>query len=74
MRMDKIKHFTYCALGTFFPGIIIGPTYGVCFGVGLGLGKEYGDMAAMGNIWSWGDILADALGIIVGALLAFLIR
>lgn len=71
---DKIKHFVYSALGTLVAGFILGATYGVCFGVGLGLGKEYGDMVAKGNTWSWGDILADVVGIIVGALLAFLIR
>jgi len=74
IEKDKVKHFVYCAVATFFVGAIIGPTYGVCIGAGLGFGKEYGDMVAKGNTWSWGDVLADALGIITGALLAFLIR
>lgn len=74
MQKDKIKHFTYCAVATFFVGAITGPTYGVCIGAGLGIGKEYGDMVAKGNTWSWGDILADALGIIIGALLSFTFR
>ena len=28
------------------------------------MGKEYGDSKAQGNTWSWGDIVADGLGIV----------
>ena len=64
---DKKKHFVYSASATLLVGLI-NPIYGVCFGAGLGLGKEFGDSKALGNRWSWGDILADALGVAFGAV------
>ena len=36
------------------------------FAIGLALGKEYGDSKAIGNKWDWKDILADAIGIVLG--------
>jgi len=39
------------------------------FAGGLSLGKEYGDMNAEGNKWSWLDIYADALGVLAGFML-----
>ncbi len=73
MQKDKKKHFIFSAVASFPLGLI-NPIYGVCFGAGLGLGKEYGDMMAEGNVWSWGDIIADALGILAGAVLAVAVR
>lgn len=73
MQKDKLKHFAYSLLAAFLVGLI-NPIYGVCFASGLGIGKEYGDSKSPGNRWSWGDILADALGIISGTLLALIIR
>ena len=37
------------------------------------LAKEYGDSKAYGNYWSWWDILADVLGIILGTVIRVLI-
>ncbi len=45
---------------------------GACIGVSVG--KEYGDSKAAGNKWSWGDIVADALGMGTGLLIVFLIK
>lgn len=67
---DKASHFWICAIATLTTGIPAGILAGVAFGVGLGIGKEYGDHKAPGNIWSWGDLLADALGVVAGAVLA----
>lgn len=38
----------------------------------LSLGKEYGDMKAEGNEWSWTDILADLFGMVAGFVLTLL--
>lgn len=49
---------------------------GYLFAGGLSLGKEYGDLTAAGNQWSWTDMLANVLGMIAGfvlTLLAYLI-
>lgn len=64
---DKIKHSVYSGLATLLVGLI-NPIYGVFFGAGLGIGKEFGDNKALGNRWSWGDILADMLGVALGAV------
>ena len=41
----------------------------------LGVGKEYGDECAEGNKWSWGDILYDIFGAIIGAsIICFIIK
>jgi len=60
MKKDKILHFGVCFFFSLF-GL-----YGVAFAGGLALGKEYGDSKSTGNKWSWGDILADTIGVIVG--------
>ena len=65
MQLDKLLHFTICfAVSIFQPWLA----------VGLSLGKEYGDSKAQGNKWSWGDILADALGVILGGLIGILVK
>lgn len=72
--MDKVLHFFAClaatvaaALATFKMGMWHSIIAGALFALGLGLGKEYGDSKASGNKWSWGDIIADLLGIIAGS-------
>lgn len=57
---DKVKHFAVCALGS--------AVFGIGFGIGAGLAAEYKDKA-WGGKWDWYDILADALGTIVGGLI-----
>ena len=34
------------------------------FALGLSFGKEFGDIPTSG--WSWGDLVADGLGILIG--------
>mgnify|MGYP003571450162 CR=1 FL=1 len=45
---------------------------GLC--IGASVGKEYGDSKASGNKWSWGDIVADMLGMGCGLCVVWGIR
>lgn len=45
---------------------------GVASALAMGIGKEYGDECAEGNQWSWGDILYDIFGAIIGATIVCL--
>ena len=60
LHKDKLYHFGICLIVSIFQPWLA---------VGLALGKEYGDSKAIGNKWDWGDILSDALGIILGVLI-----
>lgn len=57
---DKWQHFGVCLVAS-----IISPW----LGIGLAIGKEYGDSKAVGNKWDWQDILADAIGVLVGGVI-----
>lgn len=82
MGKDKFLHFgvscvatLVCGFCMFFLGKAGAILCGAWFGVGLGLGKEYGDSKASGNYWDWFDILADGVGILVGVgVLAIFLR
>lgn len=37
-----------------------------------GLAKEYGDSKAVGNYWSWSDIVADVIGALFGSQLGWI--
>ena len=70
---DKFLHFSVCfgttflmGIVTFFMGMRDSMIASGLFSLGLGLGKEYGDSKAKGNSWSWGDVVADVLGIACG--------
>ena len=74
---DKILHAFICAIATFVsfaymslffsfaPALAASPL----LGIGLGVGKEYGD-----STWSWADILADGIGIASAVVLLVLLR
>ena len=47
---------------------------GVLFGLGLGLGKEFGDMLSPGNKFDISDLLADLLGLAAGTGVVLLLR
>ncbi len=79
MDIDHKKHFIICALATLLAFGLYAPfvpfwyVFSMCplLGLGLGIGKEYGDSQASGNKWDWTDIVADILGI--GAALVVLL-
>lgn len=73
---DKIKHLVVCFIVSASAAIIesvFGATYplsllaGMIAGVAIGVGKEYGDLCAIGNRWDWHDIAADAIGALLGS-------
>lgn len=76
---DKIFHFVVCLVIAFMAGVIAwqatdcnilaGVLCAVGTGMGAGLGKEWGDLAAKGNTWDWWDVLADALGVLLAVLI-----
>ena len=71
-HIDKVAHFGVnfvIALSAFWSWQF---AVGAC--IGASLGKEYGDSKASGNYWSWGDIIADMLGMGCGLLCVFLIK
>ena len=69
---DKILHFAFClviTLGCF-------PFFGwlsVLTGIVAGVAKETLDYFDYGG-WSWGDILADLVGVAVASLIICLIK
>lgn len=83
VRGDYILHFGVCSLSTSIIGIasflvvnhflgytpaLIAGLFGAVFALGLGIGKESGDKNNPNSGWSWGDLVADGLGIAVGIL------
>lgn len=81
VRGDYILHFGVCSLSTSIIGLIsflvvnhflgytpalIASLFGAVFALGLSLGKEAGDKNNPGSGWSWGDLVADGLGIAAG--------
>ena len=80
--VDKLLHFLCClaivlgvcgmvSITSDFNTALIA---GVWAATGAAAGKEYGDSQAKNNYWSWGDILADVLGIITGVGVLLLIK
>ena len=74
---DKIQHFVACATiacVASFVMAVLGVTYLPCVvasfmvAMSCAVGKEFGDMRAVGNRWDWRDIIADLMGAILGAL------
>lgn len=63
--VDKLYHFGISLLATL--------VLGWKFAAGLGLGKEVGDKLNPLSKWDWQDLLADALGILVGLIIRHLI-
>lgn len=67
VQSDKILHFLVCFVITFVLSFI-NPIFGAFVALVLGLYKEFTDSHKLGNTWSWGDILADIIGIVFGFL------
>jgi len=87
IRKDHIYHFIASAIGMLFGYYLMVLLHcpfwpciagGVLFGLGLGLGKEFGDMMSPGNKFDFSDLLADLLGLAIGTgvvlVIAFISR
>ena len=77
---DKLLHFICCFIVSAIMAVING-LYGIILvgminsfacGIAIGVGKEYGDSKAKGNKWDWKDIIADAIGALLGSLIVLL--
>lgn len=75
---DKKIHFLVCVIITILVGIpvsLIGIWSGIIAGssaaLSAGITKEYCDSKQPNNHWCWWDLLADALGVIVGIFLVW---
>ena len=66
--VDKFYHFIVCFIATLVVGVL-STMCGVCFALGLGIGKEVGDYFNKNSGWSWGDIIADIVGVLTGLLI-----
>ena len=82
IRTDHIFHFVASALGMLFGYYIMHllscPFWpciagGILFGLGLGLGKEIGDMLSPGNKFDLSDLVADLIWLGAGTLLILII-
>ena len=82
IRKDHIFHFVASAFGMLFGYYLMTllrcPFWpciagGILFGLGLGLGKEIGDMFSPGNKFDITDIVADLLGLIAGSIVILLL-
>ena len=71
VNKDKLLHFIVNLIVVLSIGWINLPL-AIGLAVGLSVGKEYGDSKAPGNKWDWYDILADAIGIVIGLLLVLI--
>lgn len=83
IRKDHIFHFIASAVGMIFGYYVMTllscpfcPCIagGILFGMGLGLGKEIGDLFSQGNKFDITDIGADVLGLAAGTLVILLLR
>lgn len=70
-QSDKLKHCLVNLLAMLIAGSI-NIWLGIGLAVGLSVGKEYGDSKTPGNKWDRYDILADAIGIVIGLILVLI--
>lgn len=72
MPVDKILHFSVC-LGIT---LLLYPLFGwwsIGTALATGVGKELYDWRDYGN-FSWGDIIADVIGVLVGVICLTIIK
>lgn len=75
---DKYLHFLACQMISFLTAKIVGclVPYGWALLVGfvtavtVGLVKEFRDRRETGNMFSWGDVIADLAGAAVGVVIS----
>lgn len=77
---DKWQHFIVCLILAAVIAAIVANTCALVFpscmagflgAAACGIGKEYGDSKAHGNLWSWPDLAVDLAGAVIGSLAGF---
>lgn len=68
IQPDKLYHFIICFTLSFLFG-----THGVAASFSASITKEFSDSLNPNIHWSWGDIIADFLGIVIGYPLGLII-
>lgn len=75
---DKYLHFLACQMISFLTAKIVGCLVpyawallvGFVTAVTVGLVKEFRDRRETGNMFSWGDVIADLAGAAVGVVIS----
>lgn len=69
LKGDKILHMICCFAIVVIFGLILNIVSGIALALIASFGKEtYDEVRPNGSGWSWDDILADLLGIVLGIL------
>ena len=68
VQSDKVLHFLVSFV-IAFPLMAVNIYLAIGVTLAIGLYKEFTDSHKEDNYWSWGDILADIIGMIGGLLL-----
>lgn len=67
LKNDKVLHMICCFAIVVIFGLILNVVSGIVLALIASFGKEaYDEVKYKG--WSWGDLLADSLGIVLGIL------
>ena len=68
VQSDKVLHFLVSFI-IAFPLMAMNIYLAIGVTLAIGLYKEFIDSHKQGNYWSWGDIMADCLGILIAIIL-----
>lgn len=69
LKSDKVLHMICCFAIVVIFGLILNVVSGIALALIASFGKEvYDEVRPNGSGWSWDDILADLLGIVLGIL------
>jgi hypothetical protein len=70
LKNDKILHIICCFAIVVIFGLVLNIVSGITIALIASFGKEvYDEVRPNGSGWSWDDILADLLGIVLGILI-----
>lgn len=73
-QTDKRRHLAVNLVIVMFLGGLVNPVIGVAIAVLLSVGKEvYDEYRPNGTGWSWNDLVADLIGILLGLFAIFVL-
>ncbi len=67
IQPDKYMHYSVCITIAILLGFIAW-WFGLVLAISIGIMKEFIDSSEINNYFSWGDIIADVVGAVVGTL------